>query len=205
MQKYAREAYAAGIRYIGGCCGFEPYHVRALAEELAPERGFLPAGSDKHGLWGGGLEMHTKPWCRARYYRIMAPPHQISAWRKPARRFENGTAATIEIAAVLVDALFLAKRYWSMESNVDSTLMYCSIHQIKYRLCRSPTSRLCNFQRYKCQQYSNDKTCNVSVEYVLISSTSTDVLLFVVLWLRISRRVTFCYLGRPGTAIEYLG
>ncbi|XP_060926696.1 betaine--homocysteine S-methyltransferase 1 isoform X1 [Limanda limanda] len=66
MQKYAREAYSAGIRYIGGCCGFEPYHVRALAEELAPERGFLPAASEKHGLWGSGLEMHTKPWVRAR-------------------------------------------------------------------------------------------------------------------------------------------
>ncbi|XP_062269421.1 betaine--homocysteine S-methyltransferase 1 isoform X1 [Platichthys flesus] len=66
MQKYAREAYTAGIRYIGGCCGFEPYHVRALAEELAPERGFLPAASEKHGLWGSGLEMHTKPWVRAR-------------------------------------------------------------------------------------------------------------------------------------------
>ncbi|XP_077478656.1 betaine--homocysteine S-methyltransferase 1 [Stigmatopora argus] len=69
MHKYAREAYTAGIRYIGGCCGFEPYHVRALAEELAPERGFQPAGSDKHGLWGAGLEMHTKPWCRARARR----------------------------------------------------------------------------------------------------------------------------------------
>jgi hypothetical protein len=23
-----------GIRYIGGCCGFEPYHIRALAEEV---------------------------------------------------------------------------------------------------------------------------------------------------------------------------
>ncbi|XP_073333678.1 tripartite motif-containing protein 16-like [Pagrus major] len=56
MQKYAREAYSAGIRYIGGCCGFEPYHTRALAEELAPERGFLPAGSEKH----------SKPWVRAR-------------------------------------------------------------------------------------------------------------------------------------------
>ncbi|KAI1900307.1 hypothetical protein AGOR_G00048630 [Albula goreensis] len=41
MQKYAREAYNMGIRYIGGCCGFEPYHIRALAEELAPERGLL--------------------------------------------------------------------------------------------------------------------------------------------------------------------
>ncbi|XP_068430793.1 betaine--homocysteine S-methyltransferase 1 [Clinocottus analis] len=69
MQKYAREAYDAGIRYIGGCCGFEPYHVRALAEELAPERGILPAGSEKHGNWGSGLEMHTKPWVRARARR----------------------------------------------------------------------------------------------------------------------------------------
>ncbi|XP_022624512.1 betaine--homocysteine S-methyltransferase 1 [Seriola dumerili] len=69
MQKYAREAYNAGIRYIGGCCGFEPYHIRALAEELAAERGFIPAGSEKHGIWGSGLEMHTKPWVRARARR----------------------------------------------------------------------------------------------------------------------------------------
>lgn len=66
MHKYAREAYNAGVRFIGGCCGFEPYHIRALAEELAPERGFLPTGSEKHGNWGAGLEMHTKPWVRAR-------------------------------------------------------------------------------------------------------------------------------------------
>lgn len=67
MQKYAREAYNAGIRYIGGCCGFEAYHIRALSEELQAERGFLPAGSEKHGNWGSNLEMHTKPWVRARY------------------------------------------------------------------------------------------------------------------------------------------
>uniref|UniRef100_F7DS96 Betaine--homocysteine S-methyltransferase n=1 Tax=Ornithorhynchus anatinus TaxID=9258 RepID=F7DS96_ORNAN len=66
IQKYAREAYELGVRYIGGCCGFEPYHVRAIAEELAPERGFLPPASDKHGSWGSGLDMHTKPWIRAR-------------------------------------------------------------------------------------------------------------------------------------------
>lgn len=69
MQKYARDAYKAGIRYIGGCCGFEPYHIRALAEELSPERGGLPAASEKHGMWGSGLEMHTKPWVRARARR----------------------------------------------------------------------------------------------------------------------------------------
>jgi len=66
MHKFARESYNAGIRFIGGCCGFEPYHIRAVAEELAPERGFLPAASEKHGSWGAGLEMHTKPWVRAR-------------------------------------------------------------------------------------------------------------------------------------------
>ncbi|XP_047448836.1 betaine--homocysteine S-methyltransferase 1-like [Mugil cephalus] len=69
IQKYAREAYKAGIRYIGGCCGFESYHIRAIAEELAAERGFLPPASQKHGLWGAGLEMHTKPWVRARACR----------------------------------------------------------------------------------------------------------------------------------------
>ncbi|XP_063066261.1 betaine--homocysteine S-methyltransferase 1 [Engraulis encrasicolus] len=69
MQQYAREAYKVGIRYIGGCCGFEPYHVRALCEELSPEIGHLPAGSEKHGMWASGLEMHTKPWVRARARR----------------------------------------------------------------------------------------------------------------------------------------
>jgi betaine-homocysteine S-methyltransferase len=66
MHRYAREAYDIGIRYIGGCCGYEPYHIRAVAEELAKERGKLPKGSEKHDMWGQGLRMHTKPWVRAR-------------------------------------------------------------------------------------------------------------------------------------------
>lgn len=69
VHKYAREAYEAGIRYIGGCCGFEAYHIRAISEELSAERGHLPPASDKHGLWGEALEMHTKPWVRARSRR----------------------------------------------------------------------------------------------------------------------------------------
>ena len=36
-----------GIRYIGGCCGFEPYHIRGVAEELSEERGRRPAGGAK--------------------------------------------------------------------------------------------------------------------------------------------------------------
>ena len=37
-QKYARAAYELGVRYIGGCCAFEPHHVRAMSEELFAER-----------------------------------------------------------------------------------------------------------------------------------------------------------------------
>jgi len=44
---WAREAYNLGVRYIGGCCGFEPYHIRAMAEELADVRGKLPEASAK--------------------------------------------------------------------------------------------------------------------------------------------------------------
>lgn len=45
--RFAREAYDLGIRVIGGCCGFESHHIRAMAEELAQERGGFPAGSEK--------------------------------------------------------------------------------------------------------------------------------------------------------------
>lgn len=66
MMRYAREAYELGVRYIGGCCGFESYHIRAVSEELAKERGKMPESSKKHEPWGEGLKMHTKPWVRAR-------------------------------------------------------------------------------------------------------------------------------------------
>ncbi|XP_023327836.1 betaine--homocysteine S-methyltransferase 1 isoform X2 [Eurytemora carolleeae] len=45
--QFAREAYHLGIRVIGGCCGIESHHIRAMAEELAVERGGLPEGSRK--------------------------------------------------------------------------------------------------------------------------------------------------------------
>lgn len=70
MHRYAREAWELGVRYIGGCCGFEAYHIRAVAQELQAERGGkVTPGMDKHLPWGEGLRMHTKPWVRARARR----------------------------------------------------------------------------------------------------------------------------------------
>ena len=48
---YARRAFDAGVRYVGGCCGFEPHHVRALAMELevVVERALERDNDDDHG------------------------------------------------------------------------------------------------------------------------------------------------------------
>ncbi|WP_395239368.1 hypothetical protein, partial [Salmonella sp. s54412] len=63
------EAYDLGIRFIGGCCGFEPYHTRSISQELKEERGKDCPGADKHEAWGASLVYHTKPWVRARASR----------------------------------------------------------------------------------------------------------------------------------------
>ncbi|XP_053303960.1 betaine--homocysteine S-methyltransferase 1 [Spea bombifrons] len=104
IHRYARDAYNLGVQYIGGCCGFEPYHIRAIAEELAPERGFLPEGSEKHGSWGSGLEMHTKPWVRARarreYWKELHPasgrPYCSSMSKPDAWGVTKGDAALMQ-------------------------------------------------------------------------------------------------------------
>jgi betaine-homocysteine S-methyltransferase len=66
IQKFARNAYEMGIKYIGGCCGFEPYHVRAIVEELSSELGKSAESSKKHGNWGALLKKHTKSFVRDR-------------------------------------------------------------------------------------------------------------------------------------------
>jgi len=50
VAKFAREAYDLGVRVIGGCCGMESVHIRAIAEELAQEHGRLPEASRKSDL-----------------------------------------------------------------------------------------------------------------------------------------------------------
>ena len=61
FSKYARDAYDAGVRYIGACCGAEAYHIRAITEELLVERGDrpLPHSLTKHEPWGGALKMSS--------------------------------------------------------------------------------------------------------------------------------------------------
>lgn len=72
--------------------GFEAYHIRAICEELHEERNILPAGHEKHDLWGKGLYIHTKPWVRARaskeYWENLQPASGrplCSAYSTPAQ------------------------------------------------------------------------------------------------------------------------
>jgi betaine-homocysteine S-methyltransferase len=54
MAEFARRAHDMGIRYIGGCCGTGPHHVRAMAEALGretPSSRYSPDMS-KHGALG---------------------------------------------------------------------------------------------------------------------------------------------------------
>ncbi|XP_068234768.1 betaine--homocysteine S-methyltransferase 1-like isoform X2 [Palaemon carinicauda] len=69
VHKYARAAYDLGVRYVGGCCGFEAYHIRAIAEELAEERGKWPAGSAKNKPWGQNNVLSSSPFIRKRVGR----------------------------------------------------------------------------------------------------------------------------------------
>jgi len=67
MQNFARQAWDMGVRFIGGCCGFQAYHIRAITEELSEELGGRHhEGGKKWEPEAGGLLMHTKPWVRAR-------------------------------------------------------------------------------------------------------------------------------------------
>ncbi|CAK8696229.1 unnamed protein product [Clavelina lepadiformis] len=46
VHEFARAAFEQGIKYIGGCCATEPHHIRAIAQELAPERMKDPPSND---------------------------------------------------------------------------------------------------------------------------------------------------------------
>jgi betaine-homocysteine S-methyltransferase len=54
MAEFAAEAYAAGARYIGVCCGGAPHHVRSMAEALGrnPPASRYTADMSKHAYFG---------------------------------------------------------------------------------------------------------------------------------------------------------
>jgi len=56
VYQFTRAAYEIGVRYIGGCCGMEPHHIRAIAQELAPERKRSIPASDMDRQYGGFLK-----------------------------------------------------------------------------------------------------------------------------------------------------
>lgn len=97
VHKYARQAYDLGVRYIGGCCGFEPYHVRAIAEELAPERGRLPAGSEKHSPWGEALKHHGTAEIQPRSTRTYWENLKPASGRPFCPTLSGNTSGTIAV------------------------------------------------------------------------------------------------------------
>jgi betaine-homocysteine S-methyltransferase len=51
---FGRDAYAAGIRYLGVCCGAGPHHIRALAEALGrqPPASRYTVDMSRHAWFG---------------------------------------------------------------------------------------------------------------------------------------------------------
>jgi betaine-homocysteine S-methyltransferase len=54
IHAFGHEAYAAGIRYLGVCCGAGPHHIRALAEGLGrhPPASRYSADMSRHAFFG---------------------------------------------------------------------------------------------------------------------------------------------------------
>eukprot|EP00117_Sycon_ciliatum_P013025 scpid39551/ scgid13859/ Betaine--homocysteine S-methyltransferase 1 len=48
---YAKEASKLGVRYIGGCCGFEGRHIRSMSEALQGKTGRIAPVTKRYGKW----------------------------------------------------------------------------------------------------------------------------------------------------------
>jgi methionine synthase I (cobalamin-dependent) len=63
---FAVRAQAAGVRYLGLCCGAGPHHVRSMAEALgrSPESGRYSGDMSKHAFFGTapGLASHNQAY-----------------------------------------------------------------------------------------------------------------------------------------------
>lgn len=64
-----REAYELGVRYFGGCCGYEPQHIREIAYELRNEREKVAPGKKYHSAYGSGFTINTSMERYAKFSR----------------------------------------------------------------------------------------------------------------------------------------
>jgi betaine-homocysteine S-methyltransferase len=62
MGRFAREAAEIGVRYVGGCCGTAPHHVRAMAEALGrrPPASRFSADMSRHYALGSAPGLKTQ-------------------------------------------------------------------------------------------------------------------------------------------------
>ena len=63
MARFARESWDMGVRYIGGCCGFQAYHIRNGLVEIQIEKKYQHKVS-QFVVKGSNLY----------YYRKLLPP-----------------------------------------------------------------------------------------------------------------------------------
>jgi len=56
---FARKAFNLGVHWIGGCCGMEPLHIRALAMELEEELGRKCPGRDHADKWAETMALSS--------------------------------------------------------------------------------------------------------------------------------------------------
>ena len=79
-QQGRRHHRRGGRRNIGGCCGFKPYHIRAVAEELDPERGTKAAGSETPDRRAapGAVQCSTVLSAKQHYYLTIGHLNHVS-------------------------------------------------------------------------------------------------------------------------------
>src|SRR5258707_12681356 len=74
MAKYAKRLIHKGVKFLGGCCGTTPEHVKMMADAvrpLSPRRSFVVIESDTHGEKAPGRE--PKPFAeRSNWGRKLA-------------------------------------------------------------------------------------------------------------------------------------
>ena len=127
MHKYARQAYDLGVRYIGGCCGFEPYHIRAIAEEVGSFKTIYvyPVSRSFSLAWLFVVRECLKP-CRKETSvkkKIMSNPYPVTE----DSRLGDGVWCEVSLCPPTRTHLHLHRRRGVLQK-VYPSLQYISLH-----------------------------------------------------------------------------